>query len=81
MARNEEEVLYRRRRGDGALLRSVVLPVRHHQKFVRHRVFLQKSEFQEVRSGDLHFFDFIQVRPPISIQRVGTTAQQLPQGA
>ena len=75
MARDGEEVQSRGRRGDGALRLPFVLPVRHHQNFVRYFVFRQKSNFQEVRSGDLHFFHFIQVRlSPIPTRPVGAIA-------
>jgi len=44
------------------MLRPLVLPVLYHQDLVRSQVFWQRNKLGEVWSGDLHLFNFFQVR-------------------
>ena len=58
MAWNDEEVQHRGQRGDEALLQLYMLPVLHHQEFLQSLF----REERDVRKGDLHLRDLIQVR-------------------
>ena len=39
-----------------------MFPVLHHEDFVRSLVFRQEDERGDVRSGNLHLFNFVKVR-------------------
>lgn len=61
MAWNDEEVQSWRSRSDVVLFGPFVFPLLYHEDFVRSLVFRQEDELGEVRSRDLHFFNFVKV--------------------